>query len=740
MTRQQTLFFLHGWQPLCFSGTLPATTTSAETTTVLSCPCGYTGETLRDLRHHRRERLCSHYREEQVADDVDRQITDVKDSLSSSAPVPPDIKSPSSRIDPEQHHSVEAKHDCHPPLTHGKAKSPTDLNGRKPRLKLPCNAEDWKKIDDELKIALPRVFPKSKIRRLSCSEAILKFENYLYNFIAERVPQKASQNQREFKTKAITRLKTAISQNRLQKNLHKKHVAALRKAGCFSGNLAKEESRLWRRLLKTGNRLRVRLKEATNHAELRRANARFRADPHSFVKRLFKPKSNDNAKFPTKERCEQYFPTLYKDADRSSTYVPLPEMHRPQKPTTPFVLDPPSKYEFRRAVFSKRNAASPGRNGINYLVFKKLSAAFNFLYTLVRKAWDGDLPESWAQAAVILLFKDGDPLDPANYRPIALQSCSGKSFFSIWAKRLEQFMISNAYFQRSKQKGFLQGIAGCSEHVAALKAALRDAKSSYRQIIVAWIDLKNAFGSVSHNLIQFALNWYHVPDQLAQIILTYYDMLCASIETKNWSSKCFVYEIGVFQGCVISPLLFNMVFNLLLELLSALTEEVGYKFKGAQVTLHDLAYADDLTLLSRTTAKAQHSLAVVDRFLDWTRTMAAKPSKCRSLAFKYWTPADANGGRKRLLDHAYAPFDPELKIGGQLIRFISQDCFKFLGWKVYHHMRETDQKQEVHDMFVSRMELIDKTILQGFMKLWLYQHYVVAYLAWPFMVYDFDVS
>ena len=43
-------------------------------------------------------------------------------------------------------------------------------------------------------------------------------------------------------------------------------------------------------------------------------------------------------------------------------------------------------------------------------------------------------------------------------------------------------------------------------------------------------------------------------------------------------------------------------------------------------------------------------------------------------------------------------------------------------------------------MFVSRMELIDKTILQGFMKLWLYQHYVVAYLAWPFMVYDFDVS
>ena len=82
-------------------------------------------------------------------------------------------------------------------------------------------------------------------------------------------------------------------------------------------------------------------------------------------------------------------------------------------------------------------------------------------------------------------------------------------------------MLKNGYFKRSKQKGFLQGVAGCSEHVAALKAALRDSKSSYRQIVVAWIDLKNAFGSVSHNLIQFALHWYHVPPKLAEIVFTY---------------------------------------------------------------------------------------------------------------------------------------------------------------------------------------------------------------------------
>ena len=143
----------------------------------------------------------------------------------------------------------------------------------------------------------------------------------------------------------------------------------------------------------------------------------------------------------------------------------------------------------------------------------------------------------------MLLFKDDDPADPANNRPLDLfQSCSGKVFFSIWASRLESFIIKNGYFKRSKQKGFLSHVAGCNEHVAALKVALRDFKSSHRQIVIAWIDLKNAFGSVSHNLIQFALEWYHVPAHLADIIFTYYEMLVATIETTEWSSKCFTYE------------------------------------------------------------------------------------------------------------------------------------------------------------------------------------------------------
>ena len=76
---------------------------------------------------------------------------------------------------------------------------------------------------------------------------------------------------------------------------------------------------------------------------------------------------------------------------------------------------------------------------------------------------------------------------------------------------------------------------GCIEHTFALLEALRDAKESHRQIVITWLDLANAYGSVRHNLIQFALNWYHVPKPIQELIFDYYEKLCAFISTANWS-------------------------------------------------------------------------------------------------------------------------------------------------------------------------------------------------------------
>ena len=126
--------------------------------------------------------------------------------------------------------------------------------------------------------------------------------------------------------------------------------------------------------------------------------------------------------------------------------------------------------------------------------------------------------------------------------------------------------------------------------------ALLDAKHNQREIVVSWLDLCNAYGSVKHNLVQFALRWYHVPRWLCDLISNYYDKICASIQTKEWSSATFLFDLGLFQGCVLSCVLFSCVFQLLLDMLGPLAEKHGYHFKDSPLVLHDQAFADDQRL------------------------------------------------------------------------------------------------------------------------------------------------
>src|ERR1043165_2424879 len=95
--------------------------------------------------------------------------------------------------------------------------------------------------------------------------------------------------------------------------------------------------------------------------------------------------------------------------------------------------------------------------------------------------------------------------------------------------------------------------------------ALLDAKHNQRQIVVAWLDLCNAYGSVKHNLVQFALQWYHVPQSLCKLIL-WITTTRSVLASKNIGHRRFF--VGLFQGCVLSCVLFSYVFQLLIDLLA----------------------------------------------------------------------------------------------------------------------------------------------------------------------------
>lgn len=604
----------------------------------------------------------------------------------------------------------------------------------------------WRQVDKDLSKVLPSSFSFTHIQRQSSEALILEFDDFLYEFFSSRFPWD------DAKCAAHAahhhHVDRKLSQMRALKRQARKAYYLLQRNGLGDSPEAALLARNYRKLLKQHNKLRRELAARSRAKEMRKAERNFKKDPWAYSSVAVKgPHVAGSPQFDEKVALE-YFAKIYTDPNRQFAYTPLKDMVRPLAPTHPFNLKRPSLDEFKRIVRRKRNAARPGINGISYVPYKQCPAILRTLHKICVKIWQsGDIPREWGIGCVALLAKSDKLTDPAEFRPISLTNTNGKIYFSCISERLDSFMAKNGFLQRSTQKAFAPGIPGCLEHSFGLFEALREAKQETRQIVVTWIDLCNAFGSVRHNLVQFALAWYHVPAEVCKQIFCYYETLCAFVATREWQTPLLPFQIGLFQGCVLSPILFNAVFNLLLDYLKPLSG-LGYSFKWVDVTNLLRAFADDLTIMTKTTRGNQQALDRTSEWLDWSQTMKAKPRKCVHVAFRQFLARDKSEFQP-VSPKSYSAFDAKLTISGSPIGFMlnpdvqdrfKQTHFKFLGRNINISLNEHLVQEKLRCAYLEYLEALDKNAVNGLMKLWIYQHYVLSLLSWPFLVYELNLS
>ena len=186
---------------------------------------------------------------------------------------------------------------------------------------------------------------------------------------------------------------------------------------------------------------------------------------------------------------------------------------------------------------SRLSSAPSPLDQIPYVIFKKCPPLHAALLSLFQECWKScRVPNDWKIGVVKLIPKSTtveDPRNPANYRPIALTSCVSKLFTSIIKRRLESFVIGNGYINFNLQKAFVPGIPGCHDHQFKVWRALQDAKASQRSLCAVWLDLKNAYGSVHHQLIQYAMSQYHVSEKCQRVVACLYSNLTVQVRTPD---------------------------------------------------------------------------------------------------------------------------------------------------------------------------------------------------------------
>ena len=142
------------------------------------------------------------------------------------------------------------------------------------------------------------------------------------------------------------------------------------------------------------------------------------------------------------------------------------------------------------------------------------------------------------------------------------------------------YLRANNVIDTSIQKGFVSGLPGVFEHIIlySLSAIMKDASTNKKPLMMTFLDLKNAFGSVSHQLILDMLEAVKVLPPFIDYVQSFYSQLFVIFKGKSWETDPMPFK-KVFFRETLSPVIFLLVFNLVLKLAESLNSSHGYQFQ-----------------------------------------------------------------------------------------------------------------------------------------------------------------
>ena len=152
----------------------------------------------------------------------------------------------------------------------------------------------------------------------------------------------------------------------------------------------------------------------------------------------------------------------------------------------------------------------------------------------------------------------------------------------------------------SRQFGFKKGL-GCIDSIGTFRKVANYFNERKSTLSIGVIDLKKAFDKCNIYGLLFILLMKNVNISIIRILENWFSKSYSTVKWKNTTSSNFPLISGVKQGGVLSPLLFTLFVDIVLDQLerSKLGCFVNY------TCFNSLMYADDIVLLSASVTDLQ---------------------------------------------------------------------------------------------------------------------------------------
>ena len=124
-------------------------------------------------------------------------------------------------------------------------------------------------------------------------------------------------------------------------------------------------------------------------------------------------------------------------------------------------------------------------------------------------------------------------------------------------------------------------------------------------------DYAKAFDCVDHNKLWKILKEMGIPDHLTCLLRNLYAGQEATVRTGHGTTDWFQIGKGVCQGCILSPCLFNLNAEYIMQNARLDEAQAGIKIAGRNI--NNLRYADNTSLMAESKEELKNLLMKVKR-------------------------------------------------------------------------------------------------------------------------------
>ena len=223
---------------------------------------------------------------------------------------------------------------------------------------------------------------------------------------------------------------------------------------------------------------------------------------------------------------------------------------------------------------------------------------------LINKIYNtGIIPDDFLTNVFITIPKVSRAQDCSDFRTISLISHTSKILLHLINNRITPIIERHL---SDSQMGFRKG-RGTRDAIFQFRTITERAIHVNKKVFACFVDYQKAFDRINHEKLLHIMEKAGIPELERKLIRSLYWNQYAVIRTTDGISRKICIRRGVRQGCIISPILFNLYSEYMM--LDVQEKGKGIVIGGQNFT--NLRYADDAVVISEEEAELQQMITTI---------------------------------------------------------------------------------------------------------------------------------